>query len=528
MKKSLLLASALSIAGIAMAQGNLITEQPEGTLRTFHAYSMSAYLEWGYETADPVDGLARQVVFADNGDVFFKDPVSKAPRGTWIKGTLKDGVITVETPQVIDYTTSDSGETTEWTVQRLKGNEYYDEYWEEWDIDWEIDNEKTTITYTYDGNSIVQDEQNVKLCLMADGEPMIYGDYNVVYSSVDETAAKIPENTTTEKWSLFYNTYYGNQIDVAFDGDDMYLKGFWAAQPSAVIKGRIDGDKFYIPSKQYIGYLTSGDYGYYVYLMSATIDDSGWMNAYITTGDDVVFNYDKEARKLTLASEVIPVVRYGKTEGVADYNVKAWFSDMNMAYIDHIGRPSTPEIASVTRYIDTGWGWIEPIIYPKDEFGNALDVNYLYYSVWMDGELYVLDPANTINDNDYEFVTEPITEVAYTFDNDHGISKRGSDAQKYLRFYDPIFTEIGVQSIYYNPETGERATSPIVYYNMDTYETRIEDPTVGVESLIESEPVAVEYYDLSGNKVGRDFKGIFVKVATFSDGSVKTAKMINR
>lgn len=525
MKKTLLLAAGLLLAGSAFAQDEQpITTQPEGTLRTFHGYSMACYSEWGFETSDAHDGLARQVVFADNGDVYFKDPLSKAPKGTWIKGTLKDGIITVETPQVIDITTNSAGEPTTWYVQRLKGTPYYDDWYEEWDIEWEFDTENTAITYTFDGNNIVQTEENVKLGLVSGGKMMIYGDYNVVYTAVDETAAKLPEDGDVEKWSFFYNQVYGNQIDVVVDGNDMYIKGFWAAQPAAAIKAEIDGDKVRIPSKQYLGFMN----GYYVYLMSAVLDDESYWDVYTTSAEDIVFDYDAEKKSMTLSSDLMPVVRYGKTEGVDDASVLAAFKGLSISYIDQIGRPCTPEIKRVVRYMDTGWGYIEPLILPKDENGNALDVNYLYYCVWMDGEVYVIDPADAIG-TAYEGVEEPMTEVAYTFDNTHGISKSGSDSQKYLRFYNVVFNEIGAQSIYYNPETGKRDVSPIMYYDMETGETRVQDVGSGVIAAFEDAEVSsVEYFDLAGNKVDANYKGIFVKIVNFTNGSKKVAKMISK
>lgn len=77
MKKFLLLSAGLMLAGAAIAQNEVIREQPEGTLRTFHGYSLATEVSWGYATEDHYDGLARQVVFSDNGDVWFKNPISK-------------------------------------------------------------------------------------------------------------------------------------------------------------------------------------------------------------------------------------------------------------------------------------------------------------------------------------------------------------------------------------------------------------------------------------------------------------------
>ncbi len=122
---------------------------------------------------EPHDGVYREVVFGDNGkDVWFKDPLTHMPTGTWIKGTLEDGVITVETPQLIDRSTnSESGEVFDWYVQRLKKVQIPSEDGEGFTTDWVPDTDKTSIRYRLSGDSIIQEkEQDIMLGMTQNGD----------------------------------------------------------------------------------------------------------------------------------------------------------------------------------------------------------------------------------------------------------------------------------------------------------------------------------------------------------------------
>lgn len=536
MKKFLLLSAGLMIAGAAIAQNEVIREQPEGTLRTFHGYSYATEVTWGYSNEDHYDGLARQVVFSDNGDVWFKNPISKLSTDSWIKGTLQDGIITVELPQLIDVEEED-GEVDKWYVQRFKGTKTYDEEWDVEDIEWEVDTEKSYITFTYTGDQIIQtdkDEDLVKLGLMLNDQHMYYGDRNIVYTAVDEKAATLPEGIVMEKWSLKYNGLYALQMSVGIDGNDMYFQGFWPEFPEAVVKGEIAGDKVNIPSKQYLGFLStaSGD-GFYTYMMNSKVVPS-MVDYYITSEEPMVLNYDAENKTMTPSEEKRAlVVRSGKTCGIEDYEYSVRLSLRNPLFskIEKIEKLTTPTINRVNRDYEYGWGYLETTILSEDIAGNALDLNQLTYSIWLDNEKLEFDPELDFNGQmKYKYLDEPTVDLPYTFDNDSGIKTIGSLAEKYIFFCNLGFDEIGVQASYYDDISEQMLYSDKVYINPETKEIRIEEAGSSAinNAMADAEIADIAFYDLNGTRIDAPAKGIYVKVITYTDGTFKTFKKIGR
>lgn len=531
MKKLLLLLAGLSMAGNMLAQNGIITEQPAGTLRTFHGYSFSYYAgTWGYAASDYHDGLARQVVFADNGvDVYFKDPLSRVNHNVWIKGTLNDGIITVDTPQKVRETEK-NGVTTEWFVERLIPEITYNSFGEE-RITWVIDSVETKITYAFRNDSIIQTEQNVMLGLVADGQYQVYGDVNVVYTAVNEHAAVLPEDKA-EAWTMRYKDTYAQQATLAIDNDDVYISGFWPEQPAATIKGKIEGDKVIVPNGQYLGFLNDS---YYTYFMTTMIDRSSWVAKYTTIDQPLEFAFDKEEMSLTplFAEEIVPVVRYGKSIGATDQASSLLFVADKMSFKKQteLGAPANPtfqiESGCFRRYPDYNWGYVIFNVPNLDVNGNALKTELLYYSIYLDDEVLVIDPADANFPENYKGIDTPITEIPFNFDNGDGITQSGSMAGRYVKFFHLDFDEIGIQSIYKGADKEYR--SLIAYYNPTTREVRYADSTTGLgATAISGEVAGVVRYDLFGREVSDSYKGMVIEAVRYTDGSVKTTKKIVR
>ena len=75
-----------------------ITEQPEGILEQYVRHG-----NWIYESGSviPVDGLMDVVFAPDKTTVYIKDPISYSQNGTWVRGTMEDGIITVPVGQLL-------------------------------------------------------------------------------------------------------------------------------------------------------------------------------------------------------------------------------------------------------------------------------------------------------------------------------------------------------------------------------------------------------------------------------------------
>ena len=536
MRKYLLIVSAMFMAMSASAQNELITEQPAGELRHYHGYSIATEASvYGFVEESDHDGVTRQVVFADNGvDVYFKDPLSKSLKGTWIKGTLKDGIITVETPQVIWQTKADDGSVDNWCVQRLAGTEIYNEERGKYETVYSVDTEKTAMTYIYRNDSIIQEDKGIKLGLTLDGEPVVYGDVDVVYARVDEKTSKMPEGVEPEIWSLKClnkRGYAYQQIKAAIVDNEVFIKGLWEDYPDACIKGIIEGDKMYIPSKQYIGWMqTSSGNSYYTYYMN-TVEDYNliYMPGYTATDKPMEFVYDKENRTFTGNSDLKGIIKYGKTVGSYEMNPLEKFIDVYLAYTDvnNIAVPATPKITWLRYEEDYGWGSVDFDIYPEDINGNCLDINNFYYSLFLDDEVLLFDPEDPIDEKKYAGIDEPTTEIAYTFLNGSGFDTAGSMTARAVQYFKIGFDEIGVMAIYKNPVTGERQLSDIYYYNRNTKESHV---VSGISKTLKSnaEIAGVSYHDICGRKVDASYKGMVIMTVRYTDGTVKTVKTVNR
>lgn len=518
------------MCGATSMAADLVTEQPAGTHKTFYGYSVSSYPAY-VPITEPSDGLEREVVFSDNGtDVWFKDPLTHAPAGTWIKGTLKDGIITVETPQLMDRTEND-GKVEDWYVQRLRKVIVSTESGEV--TDWVPDTEKTSITYRFTGDSIVQvPEEDIKLGMTNEGKYMFYGESDAVYVLHTDRTVKFPAGSKPGRWSFIYNNdAYAHQAEVVIDGNDFYLKGFWLDFPEACIKGAISGDKIVFPSGQFLGRLTGANAPRYIYFTSARKNPEKFGNAVISMDDDMEFSYDKEAQTVTplFDTSLLPVVRNGKMPEVADDKPRATLKGMRMKAIESIASLPDISLSKGCAFVEEeyGWGSIEFTFRAFDSEKNALNPRQMSYSIWQDDEILVLDKEDAKYPEAYEGIDEPTSEIPYLLDNDYGITSSGSAAKRTVMFYKLGFTEVGVQGFYYDDMSGKKLSTRISYINPATQEIRVVDaPESGVEETEAGWADAVETlrYDLNGNRVAAGFKGIVVEQTRYSDGTVKTVK----
>lgn len=74
-----------------------------------------------------------------------------------------------------------------------------------------------------------------------------------------------------------------------------------------------------MPSGQYLGLMKDSGVSYYTYFMSGVEDEESWTQSYISSGKDMEFAYDKDAKTVSplFGSDLAPLVRYGKTAGIS-------------------------------------------------------------------------------------------------------------------------------------------------------------------------------------------------------------------
>ena len=185
------------------------------------------------------------VVFCDNGDVYIKDLISTYRNSVWVKGSLSGNTITIPTGQLVNYESyAEASYAIYWGVKV--------------DGDYIRDDARDAITFTIDGDQITLEGSNedniIGVFYEYDGNSFFtcFGDYESVYTfdhdfvPLDVVTVTPPAGLQTETWYTHGHFYEGSsvpfrgQVNLGFDGDDVYLQGLFAGYPDAWMHGVIN------------------------------------------------------------------------------------------------------------------------------------------------------------------------------------------------------------------------------------------------------------------------------------------------
>lgn len=518
--------------------------QPEGEVRTYHGFSHSSYLSpvFSIPVTEDHDGLARKVIFADNGDVWFKDPISRIKKDAWIKGHMEGNIITIELP--IIYANEGQNDEDAYQITRLVRGAVTGEDGSQ-TVTWVPDKSKSVIQFEYtEDDRILQVNEGmaVMMGLVEDDSYMYFGDYGIEYTRVSGSPVVFPTDVEPELWTFkcFWDGDYAVRVEVAEDGNDFYMRGFWPDWSGSAIKGEIEGDKVIFRPRQYMGFMSlDTGFDYYVYLVTGHKEPSIVTFNYVTDNNDLVFAYDKEAKTLTplFDENTCLMVTKGMTTGSSSDvgNTYVAFSDMSMKVLNEIKAIPDINVTDCFQYLDTGWGQIEFELPPYDEEQNALLPEKLFYSIYHDDHVLTIDPEDAFEPDQYEGIDKPWTEIPYTFDNDYGIKSRGSKKNRSVAFFRLADERVGVQAMYYDDLSGEKIYSNVTFVDLNSFERTVvkwedmpNNPANGVESVVEGNVVDVKCYDISGRRVSDSYKGLMIVEKTLDNGKREVVKRMAR
>lgn len=501
------------------ATAPIIDAQPEGKLHANLYFSGESFVDMmGYEAQLPFDGIWGKIVEApDNKTIYINNPIGAYYSDAWIKGERTTGdTIEVKLPQQFVHEEYDGMSTDAWLYKLVpvkveQDGETYTTF--------KPDSTSQTVKYVWRNDSIVlvnttQDSKLLGMCTEA-GEWYGYGDYIQQYTVFDQQPVAPKDETKATQMSITYydsGQRYGRVKKVVREGNDIYIAGLNKNIPSGWAKGTISGNKATFSGHQYMGLdSVTASYAFFEPVSHNMVWDSeiGDSIESLTLADAITFDYDADKGTLSTDSTFVANQGYKMFNQVFTYDgatIEPWTE-----------KAATPLAvdASTMSYMpfseEYGYGLLAFAPSEFDADGYILDANKLYYSIYLDDDVLTIDP------DEYKLFPYETTEIPFTYSDMLDFVNYAGLWQVYT-FVTGI-DRIGVQMIYKGG--GEVRKSPITYISATD-----EDPSA-VSNVAQTGKVAgVTYTDLSGRRVSRPGKGLFIQTTRLADGTITTSKRL--
>lgn len=503
---------------------DLITEQPEGELKTFVGTLGGYYSIMGYILPGNDYGRAVDMVYGDNGLVYIKDPFCNLVTDTWLKGFQKGDTITVMA-QPIYYEAASDGydETVCYACKMYYG--YSEDYGQDY---WMIDTENELKMVVRNDSIIMENDHGFSGLglFFSDGKWTGFGEYRKILTPQTDTAVALPAETEEpESYVMTYGSYETGAdtlstlrqiVTLTRAGNDVYLSDLTGADDGLYAKGTLADGKLTVKSGQYMGVAAPSGYNagaYHDYLEALgwktvptygnALEDSTYFI------DQITFDYDEATRTFTGENQYLSV-----NGGNGRVSTRNGFKQPVLSpHTEVKAAPAKPTFHSVEDVYDTyQYSYMELNLTNSTEAGEFLDTRRIYYNIYVDDEQLVFYP------DEYVELTEAMEDVPYGYvDNEDFQTYKG---RRVVYFFMTDFSKLVVQEYYLD-------TDGVKHYS--DYDVWAISPDGISQTAITGQlnnVQTVSYYDLSGRAVSKPERGIYLQVAKYADGSVKTQKVI--
>lgn len=318
---------------------------------------------------------------------------------------------------------------------------------------------------------------------------------------------------TTEGWTSYNIQDY---TQVAFDGNDIYVKGIAMWFPEAWLKGTIQGNKVVFASGQFVG---EDEYG--PEYIIATVDGEN-------VAPEFTFDYNAETKTLTLGEYLVvesakkdEIYAYGYWQGLTIYQ----------------GEIIVPEPVVVPDGLET-----EVYTFSAQELQFDEQDNPVYEPISFDvnvgfngNDVYVQGMAQKAS---FEYLTDAW--VKGTMQDGVATFATGQFFGTVMDQYNFFFLgygEEGIQDLTMSYANDTFTTDDwiiinayqdkISYYAVYTDVKMTKKGGDGIQTLA-SDGAEVRYFDAQGRQTTKATKGLLLKQVRMADGSVKTVKMMNK
>ncbi len=511
---------------------DVIDVQPEGELKT---YTRSGTGCMSFQSSVYIvsqQGRVMDVVYAPDGKtVYMKDPISRASTfGHWIKGKIEGNQLTFPLYQCVMYYEEDAfGMMTASLVKKESVDEETGQHYSTYQVD--LDAKSVSFT--------VNEKEGTIALNGTDGGKAAYGliytddftwtgflDYESVYRPQTDKVTVLPAGLKTEEWSYSYVDTHDAQknrvVNVAIDGNKIYLQGLLASDSKNAIVGTITDKKAVFESNQLMGV----NQNVFVYFSGGTFTREEKENASGVTEvsyvfqekPQMVFDYDAEARTLTSTDNDAIIYNSGRTTESLYYQQ----TDLkpSLAYFEeHAAVPADPVITEFNEdYFDEiGYAWISLSIPTKDVEDNFISPDKMAYQLFVNMGDHV--EAYTLYRGMYMFLNEDMDILPYNFTDNYDIQEGG----KRIRLYQSGFADFGVQTISYAGNKECRSNRVWVKAGVEHgTSTGIAIP----EKLTDKQVADIVYHNLNGVRIPRPQQGVTIETTIYNDGSRATRKIV--
>lgn len=481
---------------------SVIYEAPEGTVEHYNTTGTAYMAIMGFLGEIPVEDFDTEIVYCENGDVYWKNSITMIGSNTYIKGVDKGDVIEFSFPQCIMSYPDEFGEPVNIYAHRMK-YEITDESGGWFYID--TDNDTVTLTKNEDGtlSADVIGGEAILGMTTPEGEWYGYGNYNIVMTPGASEVVMPPAGLETEEWAMISDGV-GRFVKVGFDGNDVYVTDVFEEMPEAWIKGSVEGDEVIFPSNQFEGVHELIMFNAFFKAVLLEYDEELYEDV-IVEQEQAVCKFDAEKKTMVSDVDFALIAGPGFLLGYVEKPTIRWQpSDFEIT----LENPVILDCFNYDDYLNYGVLAFEMPALTKE--GYALNPDYIFFRMFVDGEEYEFDPA------DYMDIDEPMVWVPFLMDN-YDIHSDGSYHQ-----FDLFIDGVDVYGIQAKYDDGE-----LLYYtdivNCDLSGTGIDNINSGDRRV-----VSTSFTTPSGIRVRDNAKGLVIKTETLEDGSTRTSKVIRR
>ena len=499
-------------AGIAKAKAattvefsDIISEMPEGEVKSYVRYGSSFFSYYGYIYFDLQNGIPLDLVMASDGKtVYLKDPIANLQYGNWVKGTIEENQIHLPLYQTLCETTDGVfGLVKSDMVDNGDGSVTWIPDYEATEVIFTIEEDGTLKLQGTEANETGYGSSLLAAIDIATDKWTGFGDFETVFVPLTDEIMSVPKSVEFEDFTCKDDNGV-NLVKVGIEGDRIYILDLFTAP----LVGTIEGDKVTFATDQYLGL----NRGYYEFATTANyeiiVHDDGyyWEEVIYHALPSLEYVYDAENKTIAPAAEKVAFV---SNRGKSDYGistVSTYYREASFKpFVEVAEAPVTPYFYYYSGEYYGQWGFY--FFTPNETVsGEYIMKDKLEWAVYTDEDIF------TFTADDGYALSEDMTWFPTGFvDDNYGwdIFCDGDAMLVTLYMYTTLCNEVGIQSratfdgvIYY---------SDICYCDVKTGETRVVEYTdpVGINNVA-TRP-SVRLFDLQGRRMEKMSNGLMIR-----------------